>query len=173
MGRMSGIASVGLLFWATFWPPSVDQGKTVLLAISAVCFVVGSYHVWSKEHQLVLNLTEKTQIEALYDLLSEFEKLVNWYASDAKTKPKPLNLLIERARRELRRHAPNYVHTFNDVVRDGAHAQRAEPMPVFGTEEQAEKWLMANPERYRCWQIASACHYQLKFVLVECDAKLP
>jgi hypothetical protein len=173
-GRMNGIASLGLLIWGTFWPPSVDQGKTIVLAISAVCFVAGSYHVWSKEHQLVLNLSEKTQMEALDDLLSEFERLVNWYASDAKTKRKPLDRLIERARQELRHHAQDSVHEFNDVVKDAINAPRVESIPVIGRKmEDFDKWSKSDLERHACWQIASACHNKLHSIMIECEARLP
>jgi len=88
---MSGIVSVGLLFWATLWPPSQVQAKQVLSVLSAICFVFGSYRIWAKQYQRVCELTGKTQIEALDDLILEFKKLEDWYASDQKTNPKPCN----------------------------------------------------------------------------------
>ena len=50
---MSGIGSIILAFWAVTFPPS-DNGKMLLLAASAVCFVVASFRIWENEHRQLL-----------------------------------------------------------------------------------------------------------------------
>jgi hypothetical protein len=77
---MSGIGSFALLLWATIWPPSQELSKQVLLVLSVVCFVFGSYRIWAKENQRWRDLTEKTSVEAVDDLISEFQRLEDWYA---------------------------------------------------------------------------------------------
>jgi hypothetical protein len=68
---MSGIVSVGLLFWA----PSQSQSKYGLFIVSVLCFVFGSYRIWAKQYQRVCELTAKTPIEAIDDLFPSFK---NW-----------------------------------------------------------------------------------------------
>jgi hypothetical protein len=75
-----------------------------------------SYRIWAKQYQRVCELTAKTPIEAIDDLISEFQKLENWYGSDEKTKPKPLDLLIEKSLGELRHHVPLAVYRFKKVT---------------------------------------------------------
>ncbi len=88
---MSGIASIGLLFWATIWPPPQDQAKAIVFAVSAICFVIGSYRIWAKEHQRWRDLTAKTREEFFADTISEFNKLERWYGSDECTTRRPLD----------------------------------------------------------------------------------
>jgi hypothetical protein len=87
LALMSGIVSVGLLFWATVWVPSESQSKYVPFVVSAICFVFESYRIRTKEYQGVCDLIEKTPIGGIEDLIPEFQKLVKCYASDEKTNP--------------------------------------------------------------------------------------
>ena len=165
---MSGIVSVGLLFWATLWPPSQVQAKQVLSVLSAICFVFGSYRIWAKQYQRVCELTGKTQIEALDDLILEFKKLEDWYASDQKTNPKPLQQLIDTALQELRHHAEFAVHRFKGVVENPTTQTF---LPERGrTIQQVAEWR-ADKKREECWRKASACLYALKNIQQDCVAR--
>src|SRR4051794_39213639 len=115
---MSGIASIILLVWSTFWPPSQEQAKQGLLALFVVCFVAGSYRIWAKEHQRWTGLTGKTKIEALDDRISEFQALWDSYGSDSQTTRLPLEKLIEETLNDLRCHAPDHVHHFKSVAKN-------------------------------------------------------
>lgn len=53
-GRMSGIASVLLTFWATFFPPNAHQAKWALIVVAIACFILGSYHIWAREYKALL-----------------------------------------------------------------------------------------------------------------------
>jgi hypothetical protein len=155
---MSGIVSVGLLFWATLWPPSQAEGKQVLLVLSALCFVVGSYRIWAKQYQRVCDLTGKTQTEAVEDLLSEFQSLESWYASDEKTNSKPLERLIEKSLDELRHHVPLAVYRFKKVATNPT-PHPASFFPQTGgdrTIQQLADWR-SDKEREQCWRKVSAC----------------
>jgi hypothetical protein len=160
--RMSGIASVILLFWATFWPPSQEQAKHGLLALCVICFVVGSYRIWAKQYQRVCDLTGKAPTEAIYDLIAEFEKLGDWYGSDEKTSLKPLEELIEESLGELRRHVPLAVYRFKKVATDPTPPANLNFLPRSDrTVEQYAEWR-ADSERELCWRRASACLNSLK-----------
>ncbi len=54
-GRMSGSASLALTFWATFFPPTANEARWLLLAAAVVSFILGSYHIWSKEHRALID----------------------------------------------------------------------------------------------------------------------
>ncbi len=160
---MSGIVSVGFLFWVTLHPPSQGQAKTALLIASAACFVAGSYRVWSKADKRYQALTGKTRMEALNDLVSEFEKLEKWYGSDKRTTPKKLHRLIKQTLDELRDHSPDCVHVFKGISTDPT-ARRESPFPIGNrTSVELGKWR-ANTEREKCWNTVSACLYQLKII---------
>src|SRR5712692_97677 len=100
---MSGFASLVLLFWAAIRPPSQDQLKHAIFFVSVVCFVFGSYRIWSAEHQRWLDLTGKTREEFFADAIAEFTKLERWYGSDECTRRGPLDHLIEKTLVEVRR----------------------------------------------------------------------
>jgi hypothetical protein len=164
---MSGAVSVGLLFWATLWPPSQAQGKQILLILSAVCFVFGSYRIWAKQYQRVCDLTGKTPIEGIDDLILEFTKLEDWYASDKKTSPRPLERLIEKGVLELRHHAPNAVHRFKDAA---TNPKPEAFLPLSGrmrTIEEVAEWR-SDKKREECWKKASSCLDRLKAIRQEC-----
>jgi hypothetical protein len=161
---MSGIVSVGLLFWVTLWPPSQSQLKPALLIISACCFVLGSYRIWSKSEQRYQDLTGKTRMESLNDLISDFQKLEGWYGDDkSTTTPKPLDLLIKRTLEELRYHSPDAVHVFKRIAADPT-AKTESPFPIRNrTILELGNWR-SNEEREKCWRTVSACLYQLKII---------
>lgn len=54
-GRMSGLASILLTFWATFFPPTADAARYALLASAIACFILGSYHIWVRERRALLD----------------------------------------------------------------------------------------------------------------------
>lgn len=160
LALMSGAASVGLLFWATISQHTEGQGKLVLLIASAICFVVGSYRIWAKENRRYEEVTGKTPMEILNDLVVEFEKLESWYANDAKTQPKKLDKAIETARQKLRKAAPKYVYQFNEAVEDPS--TREHHIPLVGrTVEQLTKWYGNEPQR-KSWEKASSALKSLK-----------
>ena len=151
------VGSIVFLFWATLWTPSHEQAKYGLYILCVFCFVIGSYRIWAQQHQRVCELTAKTPIEAIDDLISEFEKLEKWYGSDEKTSPKPLGRLIQKSLDELRRHVPLAVYRFKKVA--------ANPMPptetflpqTGRTIEQFADWRSSDANREECWRKASAC----------------
>jgi hypothetical protein len=168
---MSGIASIALLFWAAIWPPSQDQLRHGLFMVSGLCFVIGSYRIWSREHQRWRDLTGKSQIEAITDLVSEFANLEALYVGDAKTKPNMLSDLIVKAREELRHHAPQYVHLFNEAVADPD--SRPNFIPTIGrTNDEVSAWL-SDDTRFESWKIATVCRASLEQIKVICLRKLP
>lgn len=158
---MSGIVSVGLLFWATLWPPSQTQGKQVLLILSAVCFVAGSYRIWVKQYQRVCELTSKTPTESVEDLITDFQKLENWYAGDEKTSPKLLEQLIEKSLDELRCHVPLAVYRFKKVATNPRPYAESFFPHTERTIQQLADWR-ADKDRELCWRRASACLNSLK-----------
>ena len=167
---MGGLASIALLFWATIWPPTHEQAEQLLLIVSASCFIIGSYRIWARANDRLRALTDKTQIEAFEDLISEFGKLEEWYASDAKTKPKAVHQLVLKAREDLRHHAPEYVHLFNDAVEDAEF--RAGWFPVSGRTTQALLAWLKDEERYKAWKTASSCRSKLQDIRLICLNKL-
>jgi hypothetical protein len=168
---MSGVASVVLLFWWTLWPPSQDQLRYGLFVVSVLCFVFGSYRIWARENERWRALTEPTQLEALNDLVSEFEALEQWYVGDSKTRPKRLSKLIVKAREQLRHHAPEYVHVFNEAAADSD--SRPHFLPTIGrTTQELNEWLKDN-ERFESWKMASACLEKVKGIRQICLLKLP
>ncbi len=152
------LGSIVFLFWATFWPPSQEQAKQGLLALCVICFVIGSYRIWAKEHQRVRDLTGKTRIEAIEDLISEFQTLESWYASDEKTNPRKLKRLIEKSLDELRHHLPLAVYRFKKIATNPMpYTERF--LPKTGdmrTIQQIADWR-SDTEREQCWRKASAC----------------
>jgi hypothetical protein len=52
--RMSGLASVVLALWAAFFTPDAALNKWVLVGLSILFFVIGSYHIWAKEHRALV-----------------------------------------------------------------------------------------------------------------------
>lgn len=163
---MSGIASVVLLFWATMRPPSEEQLRHGLLVISAVCFVVGSYRIWVREHERYLTLTKRTQGEVLEDAIKAFMELEQWYGNDEPTTPKKLNALIEETTNDLRHHAPNFVLSFKKSASDQS-AFTAKFFPERNrTMEELVAWR-SDKVRENCWRTAAACVYQLKSISVD------
>ena len=162
---MSGIASIALLFWAAIWPPSQDQLKHAIFFVSAVCFVFGSYRIWSAEHQRWLDLTGKTREEFFADAIAEFTKLERWYGSDECTRRGPLDRLIEKTFVEVRRYAPDHVLVFKDAANNpNAFAQSHLPLGHPNrTIEEIANWR-SDEERERCWRTTSACLYALKSI---------
>lgn len=59
-GRMSGFASIVLAFWVAFFPPTIDEARWLLLATAAACFILGSYHIWTKQHKATLGKPDLT-----------------------------------------------------------------------------------------------------------------
>jgi hypothetical protein len=168
---MSGIASIALLFWATIWPPSQDQLKHALFIVSAVCFIAGSYRIWARENQRVRELTEKTQIEVLTDLVNEFEALERHYAGDSRFSLRKLPRLIDKARAQVRRHAPEYIHRFNRAANDPD--TRPDFIPTIGrTNAELERWL-SNKKRLKAWKTASSCLEELRHIHRACLSTLP
>ncbi len=155
---MNLLGSIVFLFWATFWPPSQEQAKQGLLALCVICFVIGSYRIWAKEHQRVRDLTGKTRIEAIEDLISEFQTLESWYASDEKTNPRKLKRLIEKSLDELRHHLPLAVYRFKKIATNPMpYTERF--LPKTGdmrTIQQIADWR-SDTKREQCWRKASAC----------------
>lgn len=57
---MSGAASIGLAFWAAYFPPqNVQAGRTLLFLCAAACFIISSYRIWRNEHEHTLALKEE------------------------------------------------------------------------------------------------------------------
>jgi len=171
LGLMSGIASVALFFWATLWPPSQAQAKQLLLVVSAICFVIGSYRIWVKENQRWRDLTEKTPVEAIDDLMSELKGLEDWYAGDNKTDSQRLKRFTDKALGELRHQAPFAVHRFKTALNEPlVHRQSFFPHRNRTVEELAA-WR-SDKERERCWSMASACLNVLNNARGECMSKM-
>jgi hypothetical protein len=60
-GRMSGVASIALTFWATFFPPTFSGARWALVAVAIICFALGSYHIWAKERRALEDEREKSK----------------------------------------------------------------------------------------------------------------
>lgn len=71
-GRMSGLASIGLTFWAAFFPPTISGARYALLATAAVCFILGSYHIWAREHKAFVEEQGKSQLP---NIIGEIEEI--------------------------------------------------------------------------------------------------
>jgi hypothetical protein len=57
-GRMTGGISLVLTIWATFFPPSIQAAKWLLIVAALVSFIVGSYHIWARERRRLDELTK-------------------------------------------------------------------------------------------------------------------
>lgn len=75
-GRMSGAASVVLTLWATFWPPTPDVARAVLLIVAALCFIYGSYHIWVKEGEKIEHLIKELATER--DVVRKEFNAIRW-----------------------------------------------------------------------------------------------
>jgi hypothetical protein len=51
---MSGLASVVFTLWVTFFTPDAALNKWVLIVLSVIFFIVGSYHIWANEYRTLL-----------------------------------------------------------------------------------------------------------------------
>ena len=71
---MSGAASVIFTFWAVLAEPSNVNLRTGLWIVSALCFVVGSYRVWAREHAEVHRLQAETEKE-INQIVREFNEI--------------------------------------------------------------------------------------------------
>ena len=58
---MSGSASIALTFWATFFPPTADRARWLLLATAILSFILGSYHIWAGEYKARNDEQEKNK----------------------------------------------------------------------------------------------------------------
>jgi hypothetical protein len=161
------IGSIVFLFWVTFWPPSQEQAQQGLFALCVICFVIGSYRIWAKQYQRVCELTGKSPIEALDNLISEFQKLEDYYGSNQETDPRQVERLIEKALLELRHHAAFAVHRFKTSLNNPAsHAQTFFPQKGKTVQELAD-WR-TDKKREECWQKTSACLSSLKAIRRDC-----
>ena len=71
---MSGAASVLFTFWAIVFESTNINLKYGLLVVSAVCFVIASYRIWSAEHSEVQRL--RTEAEQKNNpIIQEFEEI--------------------------------------------------------------------------------------------------
>jgi len=71
---MSGAASVAFTFWAIFTDPNNINLRKGLWIVTALCFVVGSYRVWVKEHAEVHKLQGDTEKE-INQIVQEFNEI--------------------------------------------------------------------------------------------------
>src|ERR1700683_1211796 len=55
VGLLSGIASIVLSFYATYWTPSIPESKTILWTAAILCFLLASYKAWAFEHKRYLD----------------------------------------------------------------------------------------------------------------------
>jgi hypothetical protein len=164
------VGSIVFLFWATLWPPSHDQARQALFALCVICFVIGSYRIWASQYQCVCALTGKSPIEAIDDLISEFQKLEDYYGRNQETKPRQLERVIEKVLLELRHHAGFAVHRFKiSMDNPAAHTQTFLPQKGKTVQEMAD-WRI-DKKREECWQKTSACLASLKSIKRECVAR--
>jgi hypothetical protein len=71
---MSGAASVAFTFWAILADPNNANLRKGLWIVSALCFLVGSYRVWAKEHAEVLRLQTEAEKE-INQIVGEFNEI--------------------------------------------------------------------------------------------------
>jgi len=71
---MSGGASVIFTFWAILTDPNNGNLRRGLWSVSAVCFAIGSYRVWAREHTEVHRLQAETEKE-LNRIIQEFNEI--------------------------------------------------------------------------------------------------
>src|SRR5437667_12006207 len=132
--------------------------KTGTIGSERYLFCDRFYRIWAKEYQRVRDLTGKTRIEAIEDLISEFQTLESWYASDEKTNPRKLKRLIEKSLDELRHHLPLDVYRFKKIATNPMpYTERF--LPKTGdmrTIQQIADWR-SDTKREQCWRKASAC----------------
>jgi hypothetical protein len=71
---MSGGASVAFTFWAILTDPNNVNLRKGLWIVSALCFIVASYRVWSREHKEVHRLQAETEKE-INQIVREFNEI--------------------------------------------------------------------------------------------------
>jgi hypothetical protein len=71
---MSGAASVAFTFWAIFTDPNNVNLRKGLWIVTALCFIIGSYRVWSKEHSEAHRLEGETEKE-INQIVREFTEI--------------------------------------------------------------------------------------------------
>jgi hypothetical protein len=131
---------------------------------------IATFLAWRDQYKKVQELTKRTGIEMLDDLLVEWEELEEWYGGDAITNRDKLDALIKNTRVQIRASCPDYMNSFNQVVKNPTVPLR---FPKKGrTMLELGEWLK-DTDRQSCWVMATACVGRLREVRKNMASKLP
>ncbi len=131
---------------------------------------VAMFLAWRDQYRKVQELTKPTGIEAIDDLLVEWEELEEWYAGYDMTSRDKLDALIKNTRVQLRASYPDYVNTFNDAVKN-PHVSLRFPKKSRTIDELGE-WL-EDKDRQSSWVMATACLNRFREIRKSIASKLP